>query len=136
MQDIGRQYSKDDLTDKSGFLRKARLHQSKYRANILNVPCDKFGNYLTEEDGRKGKNFYDGFKIFDAVKDYRDYNKPLYSNMLRSEHIPFNLFIPFNQGNHTKAFLKNVLNAFFNNTIQSIEKIKIEYASSAKGKVS
>jgi len=68
------------------------------RTVYLVLPYNKFGNYLTQEDGENGKNFYDGFGIFDAVKKYRKkYNKPLYSNMLRSEHIPFNLFIPFRQ---------------------------------------
>ena len=97
MQEIGGQYSKDDRTDPSGFLRRARLHQSIFRANYLDLPYDTYGNYLTKEDGENGKNFYDGFGIFDAVKKYRKYNKPLYSNLLRSEHIPFNIFIPLDK---------------------------------------
>jgi hypothetical protein len=80
---------------------------------------------------KKEKNFYDGFGIFDAVKNYRKYNKPLYSNMLRSEHIPFNFFIPLNQD---KVFCKNILNEFFNSTIQTIDRIKIEYAPSPADK--
>ena len=63
-QQIGNQYSKDDQTDPTGFLRKARLHQSKFRAEVLNLPCDTYGNYLTKEDGESGFNFYDGFGIF------------------------------------------------------------------------
>ncbi|HTB32661.1 MAG TPA: hypothetical protein VK808_11575 [Bacteroidia bacterium] len=132
MQEIGQQYSKDDLTGRSGFLRRARLHQSKYRAEILNLPYDKFGNYLTKEDGERGKNFYEGFGIFDAVKDYRNYNKPLYSNMLRSEHIPFNFFVPFNRSNESKVFCKNVFNEFLDNTIHTVNKIIIEYAPPIK----
>lgn len=125
MQEIGRQYSKDDKTDPSGFLRRARLHQSKYRAETLNLPFDGFGNYLTKADGEIGKNFYEDFGIFEAVKKYRKYNKPLYSNMLRSEHIPFNFFIPLNQD---KIFCRNVFNEFMNSNIQTIDRIEIEYA--------
>ena len=35
MREIGAQYSKDDRTDPSGFLRRARLHQSVFRAMYL-----------------------------------------------------------------------------------------------------
>jgi len=64
MQEIGQQNEKqDDLLDKSGFLKRARLFQSKYRRDILNVPCDIFGNYLKDDDGIAGKNFYDGFDV-------------------------------------------------------------------------
>lgn len=61
-QIIGKQYSKDKLTDNTGFLEKARLHQSNFRALYLNVPCDEYGNYLTKEDAQNGFNFYDDFK--------------------------------------------------------------------------
>ncbi len=78
MQEIGKQYSKDDKTDPTGFLRRARLHQSKFRAEVLILPYDSYGNYLTKEDGEIGNNFYEGFSIFEAVKKYKKYNKPLY----------------------------------------------------------
>lgn len=125
MQEIGEQYPEDDDTDPSGFLRRARLHQSRFRAEVLNLHYNTYGNYLTKEDGENGNNFYLGFGIFEAVKKYRKYNKPLYSNMLRSEHIPFNFFIPFNLN---KTFCKNVFNEFFNGNIQTIERIEIEFA--------
>lgn len=129
MQDIGKQYPNDIKTDPSGFLGKARLHQSKFRAEVLGLPYDGYGNYLTKEDGESGYNFYNDFNIFDAVKRYRKYNKPLYSNMLRSEHIPFNLFIPFT---HNLSYCKNVFNEFFNNNINSIDRIEIEFAPKPK----
>ncbi|MCX6302607.1 MAG: hypothetical protein NTW82_10525 [Bacteroidia bacterium] len=131
MQDIGTQYPEDDKTDPSGFLRRARLHQSKFRAEVLNLPYNSYGNYLTKEDGEAGNNFYQGFGIFDAVKKYRKYNKPLYSNMLRSEHIPFNFFIPFNLN---KTYCKNVFNEFFGGVIQTIERIEIEFAPNPREK--
>lgn len=125
MQEIGKQYSKDDIIDSSGFLRRARLHQSIFRANYLDLTYDTYGNYLTRTDGEQGKNFYEGFEIFDAVKEYRKYNKPLYSNMLRSEHIPFNIFIPLNKD---RDFCKKVFSDILKIYILSIDKIEIEYA--------
>jgi len=126
MRDIGEQYPKDNITDKSGFLSKARLHQSKFRAEILNVDCDTYGNYLLPDDGGTGLNFYSGFGVFEAVKArYPKYSKPLYSNMLRSEHIPFNFFIPLN---NDKGFCKNVFNEILSIEILSIDRVEIEYA--------
>ncbi|MEL4457387.1 PGN_0703 family putative restriction endonuclease [Lutimonas vermicola] len=123
---IGPQYSKDRLTDTTGFLEKARLHQSKYRAFQLEVPFDGYGNYLTEKDASAGLNFYDDFKIFQEVKKrYPRYNRPLYSNMLRSEHIGFNLFAPFKTD---LEFGKKVLNDLLSGQIQSLDRLEIEYA--------
>ncbi|MBZ0266232.1 hypothetical protein K8I28_16360 [bacterium] len=93
--ELGKQYPKDRVVDKTGFLAKTRLHQSKFRADILRVECDNYGNYLKRKDAEAGLIFYDGFGIFQAVKErYPNYNKQLLANMLRSEHIPFNFFIP------------------------------------------
>ena len=130
MQETGPQYLKDNSTDPTGFLRKARLHQSRFRALTLNLPYDTYGNYLTESDGKAGKNFYDGFDVFKAVeKRYPKYSKPLYSNMLRSEHIPFNLFVPFCKD---KEYCKKVLNDFLYGVIQNIDIIIIEHAPKPK----
>jgi hypothetical protein len=131
MQKIGEQYPKDDKLDPSGFLKRARRHQSLYRAHILELSYDGYGNYLTKEDAESGYNFYSDFGIFEAVKlRYPRYSKPLYSNMLRSEHIPFNFFIPFK---YDYQFCKKVFNAFIPDKIQSIDCIEIEYAPKPKG---
>jgi PD-(D/E)XK nuclease superfamily len=127
-QEIGKQYDRDSLTDKTGFLKKARLHQSKYRAYELNVPfeIDSYGNYLTKEDALKGLNFYNDFNIFKEVKNrYPNFSRPLYANMLRSEHVGFNLFVPFKSN---LEFCKNVFNELLEGQIKSIDKIEIEYA--------
>jgi hypothetical protein len=120
--DLGKQYDKDNF-----FKKQARLHQSKYRAEVLKVDCDLYGNMLQEEDGRKGLNFYQDFNILEEVyKRYGGrYSKQLYSNLLRSEHIPFNLFIPLK---HNLEFAKKVLNDLLSNSIKEILKIDIEYA--------
>lgn len=122
---LGKQYTKDD-----DFKRKARLYQSTYRAEVLSVDCDEFGNMLKEEDGKKGLNFYPEFGILDAVYERYGtrYNKQLYSNLLRSEHIPFNFFIPLSTD---LELAKDVLNEFVSNTIKRINYITIEYAPEA-----
>lgn len=127
-QEIGPQYSRDNVTDTTGFLEKARLHQSKYRAFKLNVPFDTHGNYLTKKDALTGLNFFDDFDIFQEVKKrYPNYSKPLYANMLRSEHIGFNLFVPFKTD---LDFGKSVLNDLLSGQIHSIDRVEIEYAPS------
>lgn len=130
MKEIGKQYPKDDKTDPTGFLKRARRHQSKFRAETLNLDFDTYGNYLTSKDGKAGFNFYNDFEIFERVKErYPKYNKPLYSNMLRSEHIPFNLFIPLDKD---KELGKEIFNEFCNGIIQTIDKIEIEFAPKPK----
>ncbi len=133
MQEPGKQYKRDDMIDKSGFLRRARKHQSEFRAKKLELPYDGYGNYLTSEDGAKGSNFFDGFGIFEAVKRrYKRYNRGLYANMLRSEHIPFNLFIPFNLNDDSRIYCAKVLNEFLEGSIKSVDRIEIEYAPEPK----
>ena len=125
-QDIGTQYQKDNTIDKTGFKTKARLHQSKYRANVLQVDFKDYGNRLTVEDGLAGKNFYNGFNVLEAVnKRYPGYNKGLYSDMLRSEHIPFNIFVPLDKD---KKYCAKIFNKFLGGIIKTVDDIKIEYA--------
>jgi len=59
------------------------------------------------------------------------YSKQLFSNLLRSEHIPFNLFIPLR---NDLDFAKIVFNKLLSNTIKDIFRIKIEFAPSPKEK--
>ena len=139
MVELGKQYLEgDSQADKTGFKAKARLHQSRFRAEKLKLPCVYYGNILTPEDGIIGKNFYPDFDVFEAVKGYRPYNKPLYSNMLRSEHIPFNLFIPLR---HDLAYSTAVFNSILGGCVKSIdshsiidkkENLKVEFAPKPK----
>ena len=59
---LGKRYNKD-----ADFKKKARLHQSRYRANVLKVDCDEYGNMIFEEDGQRGLTFYPDFDILEAV---------------------------------------------------------------------
>jgi hypothetical protein len=91
MELLGPQYEMDDL-----FRKIARKHQSAFRANELDVLCDKYGNMLRKEDAESGLNFYGKYEVFAAVKErFPGYKQQLYANLLRSEHIPFNVFVPF-----------------------------------------
>lgn len=114
----------------SKFKAKARLHQSKFRHNVFHSQFDKYGSVLCEKAGSDGENFYNGFHVFDEVKKrYREFQKPLYCNMLRSEHIPFNFFVPFKNNSEIAIF---VFNDLLKISIKKIENILIEYAPSSK----
>jgi len=87
---IGPQYELDDH-----FKSAARLHQSAYRAKVLKVGFDKYGNRLTESAGRALLSYYDGLVLREALgQRYSTYPKNRDADMLRSAHIPFNLFAP------------------------------------------
>ena len=120
------------------FKNAARTHQIEYREQkIKNISYNKYRTWLTDEDAINGRNFYSGFDIFEnVIERYKiKFEKPLCrdiinkcSDMLRSEHIPFNLFIPFKK---KKDFCKQVFDEILGN-IKSIDKIEIEYAPSPK----
>ncbi len=119
--DIGPQYTPDHP-----FMAKARLHQSKFRAEILNVPFDTHGSVLTKEDGEKLLNYYPDLGCREALrKRYPKYSKQRDSNLLRSEHIPFNLFAPLAQD---LDVAKVVFTHAFGMSIQSVEDIQYEFA--------
>jgi len=126
--DLGPQYCKDN-----NFKTKARLHQSKFRAEILKADFRDYGNRLTEKGAREGNNFYLGFSgLFDEVKRrYPLKYSPLYYDMLRSEHIPFNFFIPFK---YLPELGCEILNKFLGGLVRNMEEIKIEYAPKPKEK--
>ncbi len=127
INDYGKQYHKDKVMDKTGFREKARLHQSRFRTENVSKFYNNYGNMLCERDAAAGFNFYrEEFEILDAVKDVsKKYSEKLFANMLRSEHIPFNFFIPLERD---KKFARILLNQFCNNTISEIRKIHIEHA--------
>ncbi len=82
-----------------------------------------------EEDAQKGLIFYAGFDIFEAARQQFDPgvsdNKPMYSNMLRSQHIPFNFFVPLAKN---LVYARDVINFFVGGAISDINLIKIEHA--------
>jgi len=87
--EIGKQYELDDH-----FKRAARLHQSKFRRDILSVDFNEYGNRLLDIDKRL-LNYYDQLGVRASLRErYPKYSKKRDADMLRSEHIPFNLFGP------------------------------------------
>ena len=123
----------------SEFKRAARIHQSDYRWHELHCSFDpnhkygKYGAYLKWNDAQEGKNFYSPFweKIKKAISHRYPDSTPIqlasiYANMLRSEHIPFNIFIPMRE-NYESA--KQVFDELIGGgKIKRIIDIKIEYA--------
>lgn len=88
----------------SEFKRKAREHQVKFREEILCVEYNKYPNVLNFADARKGLVFYEGFReeILAELKKPvpKTSSAPssqMLTNLLRSEHIPYNIFFPMNK---------------------------------------
>ncbi|MGV8016880.1 MAG: hypothetical protein AB2L26_01680 [Ignavibacteria bacterium] len=139
--------------NKSLFYPKAKKHQICFKEQVLGLlECGKFPvklesgkemlmdvrTLLCRNDAEEGKNFYEGLpEILKTAKERfgkDNYKESLYANMLRSEHIPFNLFAPLKsrmKENDTIYFLNEV---FPNTDIRNIKEIKIEYAPPGKKK--
>ena len=118
---------------------KARTHQSDFRENVLNVsfdPANKYGKYgafLKPEDANKGLNFCDDFRVEIMERIQMRYPRlnairhdGLYANMLRSENIPWNVFIPMMHDYNATA---NVFNDIIGtDEIDQVTDIRIEWA--------
>ena len=118
---VGPQYSKDDC-----FKRLARLHQSNYRAEVLRVDYDRYGSRLTYEDARQGLNYYPELGVRDEWKKrFPKYSKRREPDLLRSEHMPFNLFAPLKTD---LGFAKDLFNIFLGGVMHQIQAIRFEYA--------
>lgn len=113
----------------------ARKLQSDFREQVLQVDFDdndtraKYGNLLPYWAAKKGLNFYEGYREFILGKLTErygfKYNKPLYANLLRSEHIPLNIFSPM-ELNLEGA--RKVLSKIIEKDIKEVISIRIEYA--------
>ncbi len=92
--DLGPQYRLDH-----DFKRRARLHQSRFRAMTLGLlECRGYGNRLCSTDALAGKNFYPWPGMLAAIeRRYGLADTKLRFDMLRSEHIPFNFFVPLRE---------------------------------------
>ncbi len=120
---IGDQYDFDD-----NFKKEARLYQSIYRAKILKAECIDYGNRLI--DGDAYLNYYLKLNVLeDKRKRYPNYSSKRDADMLRSEHIPFNVFSPLKLN---KDLAKNTFNKLLGGIILEVKDIKIEHAPSPK----
>ena len=126
MTDIGPQYDKDDP-----FKAKARLHQSRYRADVLQVAYNVYGNRLTTPDAQALLNYYDGFGVREQLKArYPDFSQKRDGDMLRSEHIPFNFFGPLVSD---RELARQVIGSAFGIKCSGDIQFKFEYAPEPKG---
>jgi hypothetical protein len=123
--EIGKQYEEDGV-----FKASARLHQSKYRANMLKVDFDEYGNRIIDQDAIRLLNYYPRLNVRSALrKRFPSYSKERDADMLRSEHIPFNFFAPFV---FDKELGRQMIKAAFEIKFKSIHEIKFEYAPKPK----
>jgi hypothetical protein len=109
------------------FKERAWQHQVRFRETVLKVGYDRIETILRDDDAQKGLIFFDGFKVTDAAQSMYPHFKlqqACFANMLRSEHIPFNFFIPLSKN---KEYARAVLNTFTGGAINSITEIRIDY---------
>ncbi len=116
----------------NSFKQAARKLQIWWRENILNVDYNKYEIVLRLEDALKGLIFFEGFR--DDILNYL--KQPLQetssapsgqmlTNLLRSEHIPYNIFFPMQ---YDKEGCKMIFNDIIGkNEIKNICNIHIEY---------
>jgi len=125
MSILGKQYIHDD-----DFKRRARLHQSRFRRDYLSVDCNEYGNRLLDEDAKNLLNYFDRLNVKDALRErYPNYSKRRDADMLRSEHIPFNLFAPLQ---FDFQLAKDVIGIALGLDIQEVIRIEFEYAPKPK----
>ena len=123
---LGKQYPPDNA-----FKKAARRHQSEYRANVLCVDFDEYGNRLPEAEAGRLLNYYEGLGVREVLrKRYPEYSKSRDADMLRSEHIPFNLFGPLFE---RKKLTRDLLECAFNISCARVTDLRFEYAPAPKG---
>ena len=124
-REIGPQYDPDDP-----FKAAARLHQSSYRAKVLDVEYSDYGNRLTDADGRALLNYYDGLSVREALRRrYPQYSKRRDADLLRSEHIPFNMLAPLAG---RPALTRMIIKDAFEEKLEGPFELKLEWAPEPK----
>jgi hypothetical protein len=125
LTDFGPQYRLDD-----DFKRRARLHQSRFRALTLGLPeCRGYGNRLCTVDALAGKNFHPWPGMLAAIeRRYGRADTKLTFDMLRSEHIPFNFFVPLRE----QATMMLLAQEWTGVEIARILSVEIEWAPTPK----
>ena len=110
----------------------ARLHQSKFRAEVLKLNFRGSGNRLNDEDAENFANYYDGFEISKQLRTrFKTYSQKRDADMLRSEHMAFNFFAPLA---HSKKYATRIINKAFGLRCREVTAIKFSYAPEPNGK--
>lgn len=121
----GKTYRYDDE-----FKKKARAHQFAYRENVLNDFYDEKNPQviLSPYAAKQGLIFCETYRelIKSKVKSFKF--SALFSNMLRSEHIPYNIFTPMEEDMSATTAL---FNEIIGGGISKINRIRIEFAGDA-----
>ena len=127
LTDFGPQYRFDD-----DFKRRARLHQSKFRAMALGLAeCRGYGNRLCTADALASKNFFAWPGMVAAIeRRYGLADTKLTFDMLRSEHIPFNFFVPLRE----HVAMIPLAREWSGVDVASILSIEIEWAPAPKAR--
>lgn len=113
----------------SAFKNAARKHQGEFRENTLHVGYDIYPNMLNKEDANKGLVFFKPFReaiMTEIRKPATPQSGQMLTNMLRSEHIPYNVFFPMKMDLHGTALLLNKI--IGHDEVKCINDIIIEYA--------
>lgn len=120
-----RTYCYDDA-----FKAKARAHQFAFRENILNDYYEeKYPQVILSPSGaRQGLIFCSTYRDLILKKVKKFGTSALFSNMLRSEHIPYNLFVPMEEDLEDAKLL---FNEIIGGGILKITHINIEFAGYA-----
>lgn len=116
-----KEYKQDDK-----FKKWARALQFAYREDVLN-DYNEFRApqvLLNEENAKRGLIFYDGFRDL-ILSKVGNIATQLTSNMLRSEHIPYNLFTPLETMPEIAA---DLFSKMIGVPIKQVDSIIIEYA--------
>jgi hypothetical protein len=102
--EFGPQYAPDD-----DFKRRARLHQSRFRVQQLGLgEYREYGNRLAPADAVAGRNFHAWPGMLEAVANrFGARDKKIYFDMLASDHLPFNLFVPLVGHSATKGLVSD-----------------------------
>lgn len=111
-----------------GFKERARRHQINFREDILKAGKGEKEYHLSDADALRGSIFFEELGILQAAqKRYPNFanKKACFANMLRSEHIPFNFFVPLA---NDLRYAGGVINKFMGGSISEITLIKIEHA--------
>lgn len=116
-----KEYKADDE-----FKRWARALQFAYREDVLH----DFNEYrapqvlLSEENAKCGLIFYEGYRDL-ILSKVGHVATQMTANMLRSEHIPYNLFTPLET---IPEFSAEIFGKMIGRPIRKVVEIKIEYA--------
>jgi len=129
--------------------KEALAKQLKFKKSLGLTKSGTFGkknkeypNILYSDDAKKGANFYchNNAEAWKNLKEWANNDKGFrvdftavgLANMLRSEHIPFNMFYPLEKlRNSNPELLNSFLESLLNNNIKvdKVTRIKIEFAS-------